>query len=157
MAQGTMAFDRSRSAGYLINHLARIFEQALGARIGPLGIVPGQFPVLLALWEEDGLTQRQLVERLDVEQPTMANTLARMERDGLIVRTPHPEDRRARIVRLTPRARAVEEAATAAAAAVNERLLAGLSEPAREALIAAMRTIVVSAAKSGAGGAGRSA
>ncbi len=142
-----MSFDRSQSAGYLINPLARIFEQALAARIRPLGLVPGQFPVLLALWKEDGLTQRELVERLDVEQPTMANTLARMERDGLIMRTPHPEDRRARIVRLTPGARALEGPATAAATEVDRMLLAGLSEPARHAFIAAMRTIVVTAAE----------
>ena len=147
-----MAFDRSRSAGYLVNHLARIVEQALAERIRLLGIVPGQFPVLLALWEEDGLTQRELVSRLDVEQPTMANTLARMERDGLITRTPHPEDRRARIVRLTPRARTLQGPATAAATAVNEQMLAGLPEPAREAFIAAMRTIVVTAAERKADG-----
>ena len=142
-----MAFDRSHSAGYLINHLARIFEQALAGRIRPLGLVPGQFPVLLALWERDGLTQRDLVERLDVEQPTMANTLARMERDGLIVRSPHPDDGRARIVRLTPRARSLEGPATAAAHQVNEVLLAGLPEPAQQAFIAAMRTLVVTAAR----------
>ncbi len=142
-----MSFDRSQSAGYLINHLARIFEQALAKRIKPLGLVPGQFPVLLALWEEDGLTQRELVERLDVEQPTMANTLARMERDGLIVRTPHPEDRRAQIVRLTPHVRALEGPATAAATEVNQMLLAGLPEPAQQAFIAAMRTIVVTSAQ----------
>ncbi len=147
MAESPMTFDRSLSAGYLINHLARIFEQALARRIRPLGLVPGQFPVLLALWEEDGLTQRELVERLDVEQATMANTLARMERDRLIVRRPHPEDRRSRIVRLTPRARALEGPATEAATAVNAMLLAGLSEPARDAFIAAMRTIVVTAAE----------
>ncbi len=147
-----MSFDRSHSAGYLINHLARIFEQALAERIGPLGLAPGQFPVLLALWEEDGLTQSALVERLDVEQPTMANTLSRMERDGLVVRTPHGEDRRARIVRLTPRARALEGPATDAASAVNAALLAGLSEQARDAFIAAMRAIVVSAARGGSGG-----
>jgi DNA-binding MarR family transcriptional regulator len=142
-----MAFDRSHSAGYLINHLARIFAQALAERIRPLGLAPGQFPVLLALWEEDGLTQHALVERLDVEQATIANTLARMERDGLIVRTSHPGDRRAQIVRLTPRARVLEGPATAAAAEVNAVLLAGLPEAAQHAFIAAMRTIVVSAAE----------
>ena len=46
----------------------------------------GQFAVLLELWAGDGLTQKELVERLDVEQATMANTLARMVRDGLVER-----------------------------------------------------------------------
>jgi len=141
-----MAYDRSRSAGYLMNHLSRIFARALAGRIAPLGLMPGQFPVLLALWEEDGLTQRDLVERLDVEQATMANTLARMARDGLVARLPHATDRRVQVVRLTERARALEAPAKAAAMAVDDDLLTGLPEPAREAFIAALRTIVVTAA-----------
>jgi DNA-binding MarR family transcriptional regulator len=137
-----MTFDKDASAGYLINHLARLFAQALAERINPLGLSPGQFPILLELWREEGLTQRDLVERLDVEQATIANTLARMERDGLIVRRPHPEDGRAQSIRLTAKARALEGPATAAANEVNRRSLAGLSKKEREAFLAAMRTIV---------------
>ncbi|MCE8468244.1 MarR family transcriptional regulator, partial [Rhodovulum sulfidophilum] len=95
-----MSFDKDDSAGYLANHMARLFAAALTRRIAPLGLMPGQFMVLLELWREDGLTQRDLVERLDVEQATIANTLNRMERDGLILREPDAADRRARRVRL---------------------------------------------------------
>jgi len=137
-----MTLDKDTSAGYLINHLARLFAQALGERINPLGLSPGQFPILLELWREEGLTQRDLVERLDVEQATIANTLARMERDGLIVRRPHPEDGRAQSIRLTAKARALEGPATAAANEVNRRSLAGLSKNEREAFLASMRTVV---------------
>jgi DNA-binding MarR family transcriptional regulator len=140
-----MAFDKNRSAGYLINHLARIFAQALAERIKPLGLVPGQFPVLLALWREEGLTQRDLVGLLDVEQATMANTLARMERAGLIVRRPRPDDKRAQSVRLTPRARALEEPATAAASEVNRQMLSALSKDNRDAFLTMMRSVVAAA------------
>ncbi|KAB2858302.1 MAG: MarR family transcriptional regulator, partial [Bauldia sp.] len=61
MAQAT--FDRNESAGFLVNHLARIFERALAEGIRPLGLAPGQFMVLLELWREEGQTQRQLVEQ----------------------------------------------------------------------------------------------
>ena len=40
----------------------------------------------------------------DVEQPSMAQLLARMERDGLITRTASPDDRRSSIVTLSPEA-----------------------------------------------------
>jgi len=140
-----MAFDKNRSAGYLINHLARIFAQALAGRIKPVGLVPGQFPVLLALWQEEGLTQRELVERLDVEQATMANTLGRMERDGLIVRRPHPQDRRAQSIRLTTHARALQEPATAAASEVNRQMLAVLAKDEREQFVAIMSKVIAAA------------
>lgn len=140
-----MAFDRQQSAGYLINHLARIFAQALAREIKPLGLAPGQFMVLLELWREDGLTQRDLVARLDVEQATLANTLARMERDGLIARTPHPTDGRAQSIRITARARGLEVPATAAASETNHRLLRDLSESDRESFLTAMRTVIATA------------
>ena len=71
-----MTFRKRQSAGYLVNHVARIFERGLSSRIKPLGLSTGTFPALLELWEEDGLSQKQLVARLDIEQATMANSRA---------------------------------------------------------------------------------
>lgn len=110
---------RQSSLGYQINHLARLMAQALRERIAPLGVVPGQFAQLLALYEQDGLSQRELCERVRIEQPTMANTLQRMERDGLIRRLPDPADGRRAAVMLTGRARDLQEDLVGAARTVN--------------------------------------
>jgi DNA-binding MarR family transcriptional regulator len=63
------------SLGYQVNLLARLFERALRERIAPHGVVPGQFPALLCLYEQDGLTQAELGSRVQIEQPTIAKTL----------------------------------------------------------------------------------
>jgi DNA-binding MarR family transcriptional regulator len=126
---------RRESLGYLVNHLARLMARALHTEISAHGVVPGQFPVLLALWEEDGLTQAELHRRTDVEQATMANTLQRMERDGLIVRKPDPADARRARVHLTARARSLESSLVRAARRVNERTTAGLSASERESFV----------------------
>lgn len=133
-----MAFRKDESAGYLANHMARLFATALHEKIRPLGLAPAQFMTLLELWNEDGLTQKDLVRRLDVEQATMANTLKRMQRDGLITRHENPGDRRAQLIRLTPRAKRLKDEATAAAKAVNEKALAGFSADERRAFVAMM-------------------
>ena len=86
-----MDFDRKESAAYLANLLAKGASRALQARADGAGFAPGQFPVLLELWSGDGLTQRELLDGLDIEQATMANTLSRMERDGLVSRTAYAE------------------------------------------------------------------
>jgi DNA-binding MarR family transcriptional regulator len=130
---------RDESAGFLVNHMGRLFANALHARIRPLGLAPAQFMTLLELWEGDGLTQRDIARRLDVEQATMANTLARMERDGLIVRRASPSDARSQTVHLTRRALALREPAMEAAKAVNAAALAGLSDDDREKFLATMR------------------
>lgn len=137
-----MTFDKNHSAGYLANHMARLFAQGLQERIRPLGLAPAQFMVLLELWREDGLSQRELVERLDVEQATIANTLVRMERDGLIARRAHDGDARVRIIRLTPRARQIEADAVASARAQNEAALKNLSDGERVTFIDMMRRVI---------------
>lgn len=130
-----MRFSRNDSATYLAAQLAKTFSKALNKRAAALGFSQGQFPILLELWNEDGLTQRQLLDRVDVEQATLANTLARMERDGLIVRKPHPRDRRAQVIELTERARELELQAISASRATDETVLAGLLRFERQLLL----------------------
>lgn len=137
-----MDFKKDESAGYLANHMARLFANALTERIRPLGLAPAQFMTLLELWEEDELTQKDLVRRLDVEQATMANTLKRMQRDGLITRHENPHDRRAQLIRLTGKARDLREEAIQAANAVNAIALAGLTEDERRAFIKMMAHVI---------------
>ncbi len=126
-AEGPAPFARQESLGYQVNHLARLLAQALRRRIEELGVVPGQFAQLLALYEQDGLTQSELSRRVRIEQPTMAVTLKRMERDGLVERVPDPADRRQALVLLTERARRLQGDLTDAAQAINAEAVDGLS------------------------------
>lgn len=119
---------RQESLGYQVNHVARLLAQALAAGIAPYGVVPGQFAQLLALFGQDGLTQRELCDRVRVEQATMANTLKRMQRDGLVRCVPDPDDGRRIRVFLTAHARNVENDLVAAARAVNAAATAGLTD-----------------------------
>ncbi|MAS04558.1 MAG: MarR family transcriptional regulator [Ahrensia sp.] len=137
-----MDFKKDESAGYLANHMARLFANALHERIRPLGLAPAQFMTLLELWEKDGLTQKDLVRRLDIEQATMANTLKRMERDGLIEKQENPKDRRAQLIRITDKARGLQNEAIAAANEVNGIALSGLSEDERRVFIRTMSRVI---------------
>lgn len=137
-----MAFVKERSAGFLANHMARLFAAGLHRRIRPLGLAPAQFMTLLELWAEDGLTQKQLVQRLDVEQATMANTLARMQRDGLVTKQPHASDRRAQMICLTEKARQLRAPALAAAEGQNSQALAPLSADERTIFIGMMGRVI---------------
>ena len=142
MVNQAMEFDRMSSAGYLVNYMARLFADRLRKRIAPLGIVPGQFPALLALWEKDGLTQKELLAQVAIEQATLANTLTRMERDGLIVRKEHPADARARKIHLTAKARKIRDQAYTAAMETNAEALAGLTENELDEFLNLMRKTI---------------
>ena len=142
-----MAYSRSHSATYLAGQLAKGFARSLQRRATALGFSPGQFPVLLELWQEDGLTQKQLLHRLEVEQATLANTLARMERDNLIQREQHPRDRRAQIIRLTELGRDLERRAIDAAAEADAALFDGFRQFERELMMEYMRMVIENARK----------
>jgi DNA-binding MarR family transcriptional regulator len=65
-----------------------------------------------------------------------------MERDGLIVRRPHPEDSRAQLVFLTPHAKGLKEQAVAAARKVNAVALSDLDHGEKETFIALMPRVI---------------
>jgi len=140
-----MSYDLTESATYLSSLLAKEFSRSLLARSKSLGFLPGQFPVLCALWKDDGLTQREILNRLGVEQATLANTLARMERDGLIDRRPHGTDRRATRNFLTEKARAMESDAVAVARAADDALFRGFRRFEKELMLEYIRWAIKNA------------
>lgn len=131
--------------------MARVLERALRDRIAPYGVVPGQFPALLSLYEEDGITQSQLAERVQIEQPTIAKTLQRMERDALVERVRDPADARRARIHLTPRARELQSALTTAADDVNARALEGLQKDEADGLMRTIQRVIANLATSDPG------
>lgn len=101
-----MTQDVLTTPGHLISLAARGFARLSEARLKPLGFGVGHLPVLVALEEGRADTQRDLARFAKVEQPPMAQMLARMERDGLIARTPDPADGRSSRIALTQAAQA---------------------------------------------------
>lgn len=90
---------------YKLQYLARLLITDLNEEMKPFGVTQGQLPVLCCLWEDGGQTQSELCEKIQVEQPTMANTLRRMERDGLIKRRACDQDKRQSRIYLTEQTR----------------------------------------------------
>jgi MarR family transcriptional regulator for hemolysin len=89
-----MDLDVLSTPGRLISLAARGFARLSEARLKPLGFGVGHLPVLVALQDGQASTQRDLARFAKIEQPPMAQMLARMERDGLIQRAPDPADGR---------------------------------------------------------------
>ncbi|WP_419786194.1 MarR family winged helix-turn-helix transcriptional regulator [Pseudodesulfovibrio sp.] len=92
-----------------LSRLFRLYDKSLRNRLALHGVNPGYLAVLQCLWANEMVTQTDLGHQLDIEQATLSNTLRRMERDGLIQRTPNPNDRRYRPIALTNDGRASKE------------------------------------------------
>jgi DNA-binding MarR family transcriptional regulator len=131
-----MAIRRLDSLGYQLGLLNRLYDKRLQEALAPLGVAPGQFPALMMLFQKDGLTQAELCRRIGVEQPTMANTLARMERDGLIRRETDAVDKRRSFIFLSTRTKERQEAIVAEARKVANVTVAGLNAGEQDTLFA---------------------
>ena len=71
------------------------------ARLSPLGVSLLQHEVMMNLQRSPGITQRALAERCFSAKSGVSMLLDRMQKDGLVIRLPHPEDSRARSIELT--------------------------------------------------------
>ena len=73
--------------GALLGETGRAWRYRLDQRLKPLGLSQAKWITLLKLaGAEDGMTQKELAERLGIESPTLARLLDRMAADGWIER-----------------------------------------------------------------------
>jgi DNA-binding MarR family transcriptional regulator len=135
-------YSRMTSPAYLTALADRLLGMHLTTGLKRLGLAPAQFLVLVDLAGGQSRTQKELVRRLAVEQPTMANTLARMERDGLIIRTRSAGDRRQSIITATAKAEAIYGEAVRAAQSVNELATRGLTTEERLRFVGTLARII---------------
>lgn len=110
-------------------------------RLAPLfarfGLQAGEFDVLATLRRSGqpyALTPTALYEATMVTSGAMTNRLDRLEKAGLILRGPHPNDRRGIVVQLTEQGLALIDEALTAHVANEHEILAGLTQTERETL-----------------------
>ena len=120
--------DVLSTPGHLISLAARGFARLSEARLKPLGFGLGHLPVLVALRTDRADTQRDLARFAQIQQPPMAQMLTRMERDGLIRRTPDADDKRSSRIALTDLALARLPVAVATLFQGNRDALAGFTD-----------------------------
>jgi DNA-binding MarR family transcriptional regulator len=101
-------FDIETTVGFL---LAKVHQRGFSLfkeQLDPYNLTPPQFSLLAFLWKEDGLSQAELSEKSQIDRTTMGGLVDRLEKEGLVQRLPHPEDRRAYRICLTERGKSLE-------------------------------------------------
>jgi DNA-binding MarR family transcriptional regulator len=134
--------DVLHTPGHLISLAGRGFARLSGSRLKRLGFGVGQLPVLVALQNGNASSQRDLARFAKVEQPPMAQMLARMERDGLIQRTPDLADGRSSRIALTEAAQARMPEAIATLFQGNREALDGFTNAEAEQLVALLIRLI---------------
>jgi MarR family transcriptional regulator for hemolysin len=130
------------TATYWINRASRALSRHLDAELRPFGFALGQMPVLRALAGGEARSQAELARSAQVEQPSMAETLARMVRDGVVDRQPDPRDGRASLISLSRRSRQRLAPARRALMTADAEAMAGVSGEELAAICAVLQRIV---------------
>ncbi len=106
---------------------ARAVRNALSHSLSQRGLYPGQDAVLIAIAEEkDGISLRDLAERLAVRPPTVTKTMTRLSAQGIVERRPSRKDARQSFVHLTDKGLGLVSEVRAARAGVEKRALKGV-------------------------------
>ncbi|MDQ6745062.1 MAG: MarR family winged helix-turn-helix transcriptional regulator [Actinomycetota bacterium] len=120
--------------GFLLSRLGLLARNRFGERIQALGLTARMWGALNVLAAEGPLTQLALGHSIGMDPSSMVSTLDELEAKGMVQRHPHPSDRRAHAVHLTPGGEAVLGRGRAVAREAQEELLAPLDAQERRQL-----------------------
>ena len=144
-AGGPDALPDTRFLESLVGYNAR--RAALAAigvflrRMAPYGLRPVDFSVLSVVAHNPGVTSRQICAALDILPPNLVGMVKALQKRGLIERRPHPADRRAQGLHLSPAGERLYLDAQATATALEAEATAGLSPDEVQTLIGLLRKV----------------
>jgi DNA-binding MarR family transcriptional regulator len=119
-------FERADALNQAIRLLSLRHRARTAALLAPLGLHPGQEALLLELARNGPVIQAQLSEALGCEPPSVTLMTRKLEAAGHIHRRPAPSDKRASVVELTDRGRALTDQVKELWSALAEETVTGL-------------------------------
>jgi DNA-binding MarR family transcriptional regulator len=101
-----------RRGGFLVSKIHQLSGRVFARKLKQHGIEsinPAQGRILFVLWQEDGISIRELARRTSLGKSTLTSMLDRLERAGELERVPFEGDRRKTLIRLTEKDRAMRD------------------------------------------------
>jgi DNA-binding MarR family transcriptional regulator len=126
-------------AGQLFFWLWRASHTRTAAALESIDLTPPLFGILNFLGARKGAIQLEIASAMDIDPSALVSLIDELERAGLARRRPHPDDRRAREVAITPKGRRVLERGRRMALEVEDEVLQGLTATERRDLMSLLR------------------
>ena len=118
---GMQEYDFENSIGFIVNRTAKAFVKALDSELhDQVGITVGQWKVIVMLVKTNGLTQKEIADKLGLESPTLIPIIDKMEKEELVIRKVDPSDRRNNRIYRTDKADALWERMVQCASKVRQ-------------------------------------
>ncbi len=127
--------DLHRSWGFLLKDVSRLYTRRFEARAQALSLTLPQCKTLAYLASNEGVSQKRLSELIEIDPMSLVRILDRMEADGWVQRRSDPEDRRARSLAITEKAKPIVAQIWELVGEVRGEALAGLAADERTRLV----------------------
>ncbi|MFD6197782.1 MarR family winged helix-turn-helix transcriptional regulator [Mycobacteriaceae bacterium NPDC060252] len=132
-APGTDVPDHPETAGdfpmsFAVFALARTHKAAAAAMLADIGLHIGQEVMLMQLDAEQGRSQKSLCDLLRADHSTVAKSVGRLQKAGLVTKTKAAYDERVSLVALTAKGVEIRQKALAIWSSLEEITAAGLTE-----------------------------
>ncbi len=131
--------------GFLISQIKQLQGRVFQRLLTESGVEEFNGPqgrILYVLWQQDGVPIAKLVRETGLAKSTLTAMLSRMEASGLITRCPGQQDGRQVIVKLTPRARGLEEKYDQVSERMNSLFYQGMTQADADALDALLDRVL---------------
>ena len=94
-------FSLNDCIGFITNIASKRLSEEFNRRLESYGVTRVNWIAIYYIGENNGISQRELANKMDVNESSIARLLDRMEKEELTVRTKDPNDRRTARVYLT--------------------------------------------------------
>jgi MarR family transcriptional regulator for hemolysin len=123
-------YDYQDSIGFIVRSTAKVFESAFDQQLRKKAdITVAQSRVIGALaLVKDGMTQKEIANRIGIEAPTIVPIIDKLEEQGIVIRKPDHNDRRNNMIFLTHKSEAKWELIIECALELEKASRQGLSE-----------------------------
>lgn len=131
------------SLGFMMTETARLLRVAFERRIAEAGldITPAEARTLVYIAASEGSRQNIIADRMGVEPMTVCAYLDRLERLGLIARSPDPNDRRAKNVRTTDEADRMLASVRQQTTELFDQIQAGIDPEIRKIFLETLKSV----------------
>ena len=121
-------FDIESCVCFINNKTSKKMANMFNERLIQLGVTRVQWMAMYYLLKYGDMSQKELGERMDIKESTVARLLDRMESEDLIIRTQTKEDRRIKYIKLTPKGKEKIESLLSEGEKMSEFFSMGITE-----------------------------
>ena len=136
-----MTNNSCQSVGKYISVIHRTGSSFLSKEFSKFNIGSGQYMYLIHLYKNDGLSQEELTEILNIDKGTTAKSIKKLETEGFVMRVKDKNDKRINRVYLTPKALEIKDEFLSSINAWENTLTSNLSYAEKEQALTLLKKI----------------